>query len=43
MSETTDSRDRLYELAKNLYRGYGIYEERVKGTRTVPVMRLSPA
>jgi deazaflavin-dependent oxidoreductase (nitroreductase family) len=36
-------RDRLYELAKNLYRGYGVYEERVRGKRKVPVMRLTPA
>ena len=36
-------RDRLYELAKSLYRGYGVYEERVRGTRKVPVMRLTPA
>ena len=36
-------RDRLYELAKRLYRGYGVYEERVEGTRHVPVMRLTPA
>jgi deazaflavin-dependent oxidoreductase (nitroreductase family) len=36
-------RDRLYELAKQLYRGYGIYEDRVEGIRRVPVLRLSPA
>jgi deazaflavin-dependent oxidoreductase (nitroreductase family) len=36
-------RDRLYELAKNLYSGYGVYEERAKATRKVPVLRLSPA
>jgi deazaflavin-dependent oxidoreductase (nitroreductase family) len=38
-----DERDRLYSLAKNLYSGYGVYEERAKATRTVPVLRLSPA
>ncbi len=35
-------RDRLYDLATTLYRGYGVYEERVQGTRHVPVLRLSP-
>jgi deazaflavin-dependent oxidoreductase (nitroreductase family) len=36
-------RDRLYEQAGGLYRGYGIYAERVAGVRRVPVLRLSPA
>lgn len=36
-------RDRLYALAKALYSGYGVYEQRVEGKRTVPVMRLTPA
>jgi deazaflavin-dependent oxidoreductase (nitroreductase family) len=35
-------RDRLYELASRLYSGYRIYEDRVAGIRTVPVLRLSP-
>lgn len=34
--------DRLYELAKRLYHGYGVYEQRVEGIRHVPVLRLSP-
>lgn len=37
-----DDRDRLYELAKSLYSGYGDYEERTAGIRHVPVLRLSP-
>lgn len=36
-------RDRLYDLATQLYRGYRIYEGRVAGIRRVPVLRLSPA
>ena len=36
-------RDRLYGLATQLYRGYGVYEGRVAGVRRVPVLRLSPA
>jgi deazaflavin-dependent oxidoreductase (nitroreductase family) len=36
-------RDRLYDLAAQLYRGYRIYEGRVAGIRRVPVLRLSPA
>lgn len=36
-------RDRLYELAKEIYSGYGVYEERAAGAqRSVPVMRLTP-
>ncbi|HEX4482505.1 MAG TPA: nitroreductase/quinone reductase family protein [Solirubrobacteraceae bacterium] len=34
-------RARLYELAKQLYTGYGDYEERTAGVREVPVMRLT--
>ncbi len=33
-------RDRLFGLAKQMYRGYGVYEGRVSGIRRVPVMRL---
>jgi deazaflavin-dependent oxidoreductase (nitroreductase family) len=36
-----EDRDRLFELAKQLYRGYGVYEQRVAGIRRVPVLRLS--
>jgi deazaflavin-dependent oxidoreductase (nitroreductase family) len=41
----TDGEDRaaMYELAKQLYSGYGNYEERTAGIRHVPVLRLSPA
>jgi deazaflavin-dependent oxidoreductase (nitroreductase family) len=35
-------RDALYEKAKQVYAGYGIYEERTAGIRHVPVLRLSP-
>jgi deazaflavin-dependent oxidoreductase (nitroreductase family) len=35
-------RERLYELAKHVYRGYGIYEQRTEGVRHVPVLRLRP-
>ena len=35
-------RDALYEKAKQLYAGYGIYEERTSGIRRVPVLRLTP-
>jgi len=35
-------RERLYELAKRVYRGYGIYEQRTDGIRHVPVLRLTP-
>jgi len=36
-------RDRLYAKAKQVYEGYGLYEERTTGIRRVPVLRLSPA
>lgn len=36
-------RTELYELAKQLYHGYGTYEERVEGIRTIPVLVLTPA
>ena len=35
-------RDALYEKAKGVYAGYGLYEERTAGVRRVPVLRLSP-
>lgn len=35
-------RDALYARAKQLYEGYGIYEERTAGVRRVPVLKLSP-
>ena len=35
-------RDRLYEKAKQIYEGYGMYEERTAGIRRVPVLRLTP-
>jgi deazaflavin-dependent oxidoreductase (nitroreductase family) len=34
-------RDRLFGLAKNLYAGYGLYEERAT-QRTIPVLALRP-
>jgi deazaflavin-dependent oxidoreductase (nitroreductase family) len=34
-------RDALYEKAKRVYEGYGIYEQRTSGIRRVPVLRLS--
>jgi deazaflavin-dependent oxidoreductase (nitroreductase family) len=34
-------RDALYEKAKQLYAGYGLYEERTAGVRRVPVLRLA--
>lgn len=37
-----EERERLYGLAKNVYRGYGIYEQRTAGIRHVPVLRLTP-
>lgn len=40
---TGEDRDRLFELAKKVYRGYGDYERRTAGIRRIPVMRLSPA
>jgi deazaflavin-dependent oxidoreductase (nitroreductase family) len=36
-----EDRDRLYALAKQLYTGYGDYEERTAGIRHVPVLRLT--
>src|SRR3712207_4660391 len=36
-----EERDRLYGLATQLYRGYGIYAHRAG--REIPVLRLSPA
>jgi deazaflavin-dependent oxidoreductase (nitroreductase family) len=42
VSETDGAeRERLYDLARNLYRGYGVYEQRA-ANRTIPVLRLSP-
>jgi deazaflavin-dependent oxidoreductase (nitroreductase family) len=35
-------RDRLFELAKNVYPGFNAYEQRTAGIRRIPVMRLSP-
>jgi deazaflavin-dependent oxidoreductase (nitroreductase family) len=40
---TGEDRDRLFELAKEVYRGYSDYERRTTGVRRIPVMRLSPA
>jgi deazaflavin-dependent oxidoreductase (nitroreductase family) len=34
-------RDRLYRLARNLYSGYEVYEQRAAGIRHVPVLRLT--
>ena len=36
-----EERDRLFELSKSLYAGYGLYEERAT-ERTIPVLALSP-
>ena len=36
-------RDALYAKAKQIYAGYGIYEERTAGIRHVPVLRLRPS
>ena len=36
-------RDRLYAKARQVYEGYGLYEERTAGIRHVPVLRLTPA
>jgi deazaflavin-dependent oxidoreductase (nitroreductase family) len=38
-----EDRDRLFELAKLVYRGYTSYEQKTAGVRGIPVMRLSPA
>lgn len=35
-------RDRLFEQAKKIYRGYSEYQQRTAGVRRIPVMRLSP-
>mgnify|MGYP002336213249 CR=1 FL=1 len=35
-------RDRLFEISKTLYAGYGLYEERASH-RTIPVLALRPA
>ena len=34
-------RDRLYAKARQVYEGYGLYEERTSGIRRVPVLRLT--
>ena len=34
-------RDALYAKAKQVYEGYGIYEDRTAGIRKVPVLRLT--
>lgn len=39
---TGQERDRLFELAKKVYRGYTDYERRTEGIRRIPVMCLSP-
>jgi len=36
-----DERARLFELSKQLYAGYGLYEERA-ANRTIPVLALRP-
>jgi deazaflavin-dependent oxidoreductase (nitroreductase family) len=36
-----EERDRLFELSKRLYAGYGLYEQRAT-ERTIPVLALSP-
>ena len=36
-------RDALYEKAKQVYAGYGMYEQKTQGIRHVPVLRLTPA
>lgn len=38
-----EDRDRLFELAKLVYRGYTNYAQRTAGVRRIPVMRLSAA
>lgn len=40
---TGEDRDRLFEQAKKVYRGYSEYERRTDGVRRIPVMRLTPA
>jgi deazaflavin-dependent oxidoreductase (nitroreductase family) len=34
-------RDALYAKAKQVYEGYGVYEDRTAGVRRVPVLRLT--
>jgi deazaflavin-dependent oxidoreductase (nitroreductase family) len=34
-------RDALYEKAKQVYEGYGIYEKKTVGIRRVPVLRMT--
>ena len=36
-----EDRERLYELAKMLYSGYGDYQQRTEGIRHVPVLCLT--
>ena len=36
-------REALYEKAKRVYEGYGVYEEKTAGIRRVPVLRLTLA
>jgi deazaflavin-dependent oxidoreductase (nitroreductase family) len=41
--ETTGAdHDELLARARQLYRGYGVYQQRLEGVRHVPVLRLSP-
>jgi deazaflavin-dependent oxidoreductase (nitroreductase family) len=40
---TGAERDRLFDLAKKVYRGFTDYEQRTEGVRRIPVMRLTPA
>lgn len=40
---TDDDRDRLFALAVDLYEGYANYAKRTDGTRTIRVLRLTPA
>ena len=37
-----DDHDTLLAQAEHLYRGYGVYQQRLAGVRHVPVLRLSP-
>jgi deazaflavin-dependent oxidoreductase (nitroreductase family) len=39
---TGEDRDRLFELGKQVYRGYTQYRARTEGVREIPVFRLSP-
>jgi deazaflavin-dependent oxidoreductase (nitroreductase family) len=38
-----EDHDRLFELAKKVYRGYTQYENRTRGVRRIPVFRLTAA